>query len=353
MKQENKQQQIRDRIWKMPFLVDELFKDDDWNKFDPTACGQQVPTDDMKTFIQTAIREQEKGMEHKRSRIRSLRSYMRYTAAAAVLVFFAAQVWIWSTKEPQPLLDRDRGGATVQHPAGKDTSWILVANKTQRSKVVDLPDGSQVRLSAQSYIRYARELSGNKRDILLVGRAYFEVAADPQRPFSVFAAGTKTTALGTAFTVNTSLKNKAVRVVLHSGKVLVSATDNRFGRIFLSSPGQKLTVDRNGLTSLGLPADRPAKQKTAVPAVDLLNLKNTPMPDVLQALETVFNRQIHIGDTDIGQIRYTGQIDVHKEQLNAILTTICLINELRYVAHPDGSYTLFKQENTITEHLNN
>lgn len=352
MKHDKKQHQIKKKIWKMPFLVNELFKDEDWEKFDSTAMEEPVPTETMKTFIQTAIQNQEKAQDRKTLHRYRLVTLLRYSAAAAVLFFFSFHFVTWWTKDSvvQPDAQRFAAKPVIAH---QDTVWTSIENKNPYSITLDLPDGSHVRLFAQSHIRYVKNFVVNARDIELSGKAYFDVASDPKRPFSVFASGTKTTALGTSFTINTKLKRQAVTVALHTGKVLVSSLTNGFKQIFLADPGQKLTVDSRGATRIEAVNKKQPLNMPDLSAPDLLNLKNTPMPAVLKALETAFKKQIHLGDKGIAAIHYTGEIDVHHDSLKDILTTICLINELRFVANADGSYTLYKQENTITEHLNN
>ncbi|WP_433902871.1 FecR family protein [Sphingobacterium puteale] len=352
MKQDKKQDNIRKKIWKMPFLINGLFKDEDWAQFDGAKSDKQIPGDKMLSFIQKEILAAEQRKERKIIRKHRVVRMLRYTAAAAVLVFFSFHFISQWTKE-EPALS-NKGGAVAQQPAAdKDTSWTLIENKNPQSMLLDLPDGSRVRLFSRSHIRYTKEFTGKSRDIQLVGKAYFDVASDPGRPFSVFAAGTKTTALGTSFTINTSMQNKAVTVALHTGKVLISSVSNRFREVFLNSPGQRLSVNRRGLTTVEIPRKKRIAKEPDLSAPELLNLKNTPMPIVLQGLENAFGHKIHIADHVISEIHYTGEIDIHKEKLKDILTTICLINELRYVTNPDGSYTLYKQEKTKTENLNN
>lgn len=351
MKHDKKQHQIRKKIWKMPFLVEELFKDEDWKKYDSTLLDENVPTDDMKTVIQKAVQELEERETRKAIRNYRILRLLRYSTAAAVFIFFSFHFVTWWTKDtlPQPHPKQ----AVVAHHATRDTSWMLIENNDAQSRLLKLSDGSHVRLFAHSRIRYAKSFTDHTRDIELVGKAYFDVASDPGRPFSVFAGGTKTTALGTSFTIHTTLKNKSVQVALHTGKVLISSVTNRFKQVFLSGPEQKFSLDHLGRARL----ERPHKQRPAnegsLSTAALLNLRNIPMPAVLEALEVAFQQRIYIGDKGISEIHYTGQIDVRKDQLKDILTTLCLINELRYVVNADGSYTLYKQGNTITEHLNN
>ncbi len=336
----------------MPFVVDEIFKDEEWGQFDSTAMEDVVPTDAMKSQIQDAIQDEEDAQGRKVLRRYRLIKMLRYSAAAAIIVFFPFHFVTWWTQDsvPQPFEQLSAANPVVE---ATDMAWISKENRNLQSIVLDLPDGSHVRLFAQSQIRYVKDFADNARDIELVGKAYFDVASDPKRPFSVLANGTKTTALGTSFTINTKLKHQTVTVALHTGKVLVSSLSDHFKNVFLDGPGQNLTVYKGGTTRLdAVHKEKPIKVPDfAVP--DLLNLKNTPMSALILGLETAFKKQIHLGDKSIAAIHYTGEIDVQQNSLKDILTTICLINELRFVANADGSYTLYKQENTITEHLNN
>ena len=86
-------------------------------------------------------------------------------------------------------------------------------------RVTTLSDGSRVTVDAKSKldVRFDREL----RTINLVsGRAHFEVAKQPSRPFKVHALESTITALGTAFTVE--VRKKVVSVTLLEGRIDVS-----------------------------------------------------------------------------------------------------------------------------------
>lgn len=86
---------------------------------------------------------------------------------------------------------------------------------TGQPQSLTLADGSRVELNAETAI--AIHLEEHERRIeLLRGQAYFEVAADPARPFVVEAGNGTTTALGTAFDINTSDHGTQVTVTEHA-----------------------------------------------------------------------------------------------------------------------------------------
>lgn len=85
-------------------------------------------------------------------------------------------------------------------------------------ELVVLSDGSRLSLDADTavLVRY----SNHRRQLdLLRGRARFDVAKDPLKPFTVAAAGKTVVAVGTEFSVERL--DRQVRVVLYEGKVSV------------------------------------------------------------------------------------------------------------------------------------
>lgn len=86
-------------------------------------------------------------------------------------------------------------------------------------RMIALADGSQIELAPASAIDV--DLTGSRRMIRLVsGQAFFTVAKDPARPFSVAARGGTVTALGTAFDVKLGL-GSAVTVAVDESRVKV------------------------------------------------------------------------------------------------------------------------------------
>lgn len=83
-------------------------------------------------------------------------------------------------------------------------SWFqaksVYATQTGEQRLVQLADGSTVRLDTASRIRV--RFSGGRRDVALEeGQALFTVAHDPNRPFVVQAGDSAVTAIGTVFEV--------------------------------------------------------------------------------------------------------------------------------------------------------
>ncbi len=87
-------------------------------------------------------------------------------------------------------------------------------------RTINLDDGSSIQLNTNSKVEV--RYSPRARDLrLLKGEAYFEVAPNKQRPFSVYAHQDVVSAVGTAFVVR--LTGDQVEVTVTKGKVEVAA----------------------------------------------------------------------------------------------------------------------------------
>ena len=95
-----------------------------------------------------------------------------------------------------------------------------VQTETAESRVLGLPDGSQVTIAAGSAV--AIDMAGKDRKVtLLNGEAFFQVTPDPSRPFRVVAGDVETSVVGTSFNVRRDAEGVAVSV--EEGRVAVSA----------------------------------------------------------------------------------------------------------------------------------
>lgn len=120
---------------------------------------------------------------------------------------------------------------------------------------VRLSDGTVATLDTDSVMR-AWQVRNGRFVELVKGRARFQVAKDPARPFAVLAAGKSVTALGTDFSVY--LRPEAMTVSLVEGRLRVRAQDA--GQTIPSvdmTAGYRLTTNGRswGLTKTNTAAD--------------------------------------------------------------------------------------------------
>ena len=134
---------------------------------------------------------------------RALRHCRAWLAAAAALLLMV----VTATQLPWPVW-----GADQRTVAGEQ-------------RVLNLEDGSRVTLAGDSAINL--DFAGAQRRItLLRGRAYFQVASDPQRPFLVEAGEARVRVTGTRFEVRRDGGGR-VRLTVAEGEVIASSADRR------------------------------------------------------------------------------------------------------------------------------
>lgn len=107
---------------------------------------------------------------------------------------------------------------------------------------IDLPDGTRAWLNAASSLTFPASFAGlEERSVELSGEAYFEVAADADKPFKVISNGHTVEVLGTHFNVNAYPDEPDTKTTLLEGAVKVNGS--------MLKPGQQ-SVLHNGKISI-------------------------------------------------------------------------------------------------------
>ena len=86
---------------------------------------------------------------------------------------------------------------------------------------LSLPDGTKVWLNSASSIRYPNIFTGDRRSVEITGEAYFEVANDSKRPFTVMTGNMQVQVLGTAFNLMAYTDEEEIQTTLVTGAVIV------------------------------------------------------------------------------------------------------------------------------------
>lgn len=87
-----------------------------------------------------------------------------------------------------------------------------------------LPDGTLVWLNASSSITYPTAFPGDTRMVSMTGEAYFEVAKNPEKPFTVRTYKDEITVKGTSFNVNSYTDEMDIKTSLLEGLVEINHT---------------------------------------------------------------------------------------------------------------------------------
>jgi transmembrane sensor len=169
--------------------------------------------------------------------------------------------------------------------------------------VIELDDGSVVYMNAASAIAF--DYSDQVRNIrLLRGQAFFEVAKDPDRVFSVEAGDTRVTALGTAFDIR--LGDEETDVTVTHNAVLVDFNDPAQTQLRLNE-GEHV-----GYSSAGTISGVTSRDAVSTLAwrKGLLVLDNASLSSVAEELERYFTGKILIASPRLADRRISGTMAV-------------------------------------------
>lgn len=161
--------------------------------------------------------------------------------------------------------------------------WIALWSDARtgygESRVISLDDGSRITLDSHSAVDIAYS-TATRRIRLLEGRAQFDVAPAPGRPFLVEADGGMTRALGTTFIVDADSTGVGVTAVRHTIEVAKGS-----GRAVLQ-PGEAIRYD-----------GRLGQRTQAAPDADawtrgLVIFRDAPLADIAVSLQRYTDRRI-------------------------------------------------------------
>ncbi|UCS95282.1 FecR domain-containing protein [Echinicola marina] len=106
-----------------------------------------------------------------------------------------------------------------------------------------LPDGTKVKLNANSKLRLPKDFEPDKREVYLEGEAFFDVKRDTLRPFLIHSEAVTTKVLGTSFNIRTNPEEATISIAVLTGKVEVNeAIENK--KLMLV-PSEMAVFDKN------------------------------------------------------------------------------------------------------------
>ncbi len=209
--------------------------------------------------------------------------------------------------------------------------------------VLQLSDGTLVKLNYGSKIKYPRNFIGDTREITLVGEAYFDVAHNPERPFIVKTGKLNIKALGTEFNVLAYPDNDIVETTLVKGNVVLEQNEvnGNAKTIGAMEPGQRVAYN---LKSGKITSSKGNIDKYIAWKDGKLVFDNEPITGVAEKLGRMFNVDIEVAD-DIKD--YTFTVTLVNDPLFLVLDLMTEVTDVTYKLFPrnklpDG--TLSKQK---------
>lgn len=144
-----------------------------------------------------------------------------------------------------------------------------------------LPDGSSVHLNASSILQFPARFAANSRTVNLIGEAYFEVAKNPKKPFTVTSNGQTLTVLGTHFAIS-AYPNETSKTTLSAGSVMLTSSSSLKKQIL--QPEQQAVLTDHGFELKSVNSAEEMAWKDG-----LFTFRKTPIADVLHQLSRWYN----------------------------------------------------------------
>ena len=174
-----------------------------------------------------------------------------------------------------------------------------------------LADGTRVWLNAASELMYPDHFSADQRKVVLKGEAYFEVAKDAERPFSVVLGDMEVKVLGTSFNVS-AYPGTQRRTTLVEGKVAIAWKQQQVE----ITPGQQATETSEGITVTPVKVANYVgwKERRFIYEDKLLG-------EVLGDLERWYDVEIFVTNDEIRDLHLTANLPKY-ENMNKVLEII-------------------------------
>lgn len=169
---------------------------------------------------------------------------------------------------------------------------------------LDLPDGTNVWLNAGTKMQYPVSFMQGKREVILDGEAYFEVAHNEKSPFVVHTHALDVEVLGTKFNVEAYSKRKVFETSLIQGKVRVKSPDNEKVSVTLH-PNYKTTLKSGKLVVSKIDDYNVYRWKEG-----LYCFKNKPFAEIMQDLERYYDLNIQLDKQGIAKVALTGKFRI-------------------------------------------
>jgi len=192
--------------------------------------------------------------------------------------------------------------------------------------VITLPDGSTVKLNANTRIEYPDHFAANFRKVKLSGEAFFEVTRDTSHPFIIETANASVEVLGTSFNVSAypwaekvevNVKTGKVKLTQHamgsidSKSVLLPAGERGWIKIADGKVGHEMNLDPNYSAWI---------TKEIV-------FQRTPLSEAFTVLENTYHVRIKMESPEIGRMPYTANFANLK--LDYIIDVIARTHKLK------------------------
>lgn len=216
----------------------------------------------------------------------------------------------------------------------KTKTHQIIVPKGKRANVT-LSDGTKIYVNSGSKIIYPELFEGDKREVLVEGEVYLEVAANKKCPFIVKTRNFDIEVLGTAFNICAYREEKDASVVLVHGSVEVT-TENKSKKQL--KPNQLMSIHGNQASISQVDVSEYISWKD-----NLLLMERKSLSQIFAKLERYYGCTIS-SSQEIASMSLSGKLDLHSSITN-VMDNLCLLLSLDYTVNNNQEFIVsFKKE---------
>ncbi|WP_254151645.1 FecR family protein [Chryseosolibacter indicus] len=237
-------------------------------------------------------------------------SFIRIAAAAVVVLAIGIGLYSYTlfSYKPAQLMEKYSG-------------------KGSRS-MITLTDGSRVWLNSDSRISYPKTFAGDSREVFLTGEAFFNVAADPEKPFYIHLSDASIKVVGTSFNVKAYSNEEKIQTSVVSGKVAFMPKAHH-SQQYLDT---LLLTKSDKVTYSALSGEIQTEVTNTLDDKAWINgkliYKSETLESISRQLERSFGKKVLIKDPKIAKHEFTATFE--DSSLNEIMYYLSLTSQFKY-----------------------
>ena len=217
-----------------------------------------------------------------------------------------------------------RNGEIVYHKSEEKTTEV-VYNKLEVPRggecMIKLDDGTKVWVNAETKLKYPVTFVGDRREVVLEGEAFFDVAKN-EKPFIVKTSFGDVRVLGTAFGISAYASDPEGYTTLVRGKVSVEREGIKPVVIL---PGEQVVTSKDG---------KMIKQQVDVEEFvgwkdGIYVFKEKSLGEIMKTLERWYNISVDFQEKSLVDLPFTGNLKRY-DDINVFFDALTRTGDMKY-----------------------
>ena len=193
-----------------------------------------------------------------------------------------------------------------------------------------LSDGTRVWLNSETSIQYPVVFGTKERRVFIQGEAYFEVAKDAKKPFTVQFMSSSVTVLGTSFNIRAYPEEKQSQTTLADGSERINSP----GSSMLLKPGEQAEV--KALSGEMVKKEVDVKTFTSWKNGRFV-FEQEPLENIMRTLERWYDIRVIFRDEGAKRISLSGNLKRYGD-FSQVMNMLQMTGDVRFELHGNDVY---------------